>query len=374
VARPTFDIERVEVLKGPQGTLFGRNTNGGTVNFYTKPASQEKEGYARFSLDEHERYSLEGAAGGGLSDSLSGRISFYQGFGSGGPQFNQFDGEDHGEPDITELRGQLLWENEKTKIRTLVYGGNDDSEIQGYKSPGIFSNVAGGETPTNPAGFCPEILSGATSSNPAACTKFLGVTGDDNIEREPDDINTINQNNAPTREDSFGGGYVRVDHDLESLTLTSITAYDTYDRRSTEDSDGTPIASNDGVFENELDSISQEFRITGSALGDRLKYVTGLYYSDEDLKQRDFLDVSQTPLNLLGAGLPPALSGTFEQNVQSTALYFNGDYDINDKLTLTLGARYTNEDTDFDGQTAVNFVDGTPIAVVASLNDSHLFV
>jgi iron complex outermembrane receptor protein len=372
IARPTFDIERIEVLKGPQGTLFGRNTNGGAVNFYSKEATQESDGYIRASADEHSRFSLEGALGGALSESLSGRLSVYRGFGNGGPQFNLFDGEEHGEPDVSEVRGQLIWELDNTRIKLLAYGGSDDSELTGYKSPGIFSDVFGGEVPTNAAAFCPEILSGAASLSPSSCTRFLGVTLDPNIEREPEDIFTINQNNAPRRDDSFSGGYFRVDHDFsEKIKFTSITAYDEYDRLNQEDSDGTPIASNDATFANDLESFSQEFRLTGSTAGDKLQYVAGLYYSDEDLDQLDFLNLSETPFNLLGAGLPPALSGQFSQNVESIAAYFNGDYSVNDKLTLTFGARYTDEETTIDASTAANLVDGTSIVTVSALQDSR---
>lgn len=367
-ARPSFDIGRIEVLKGPQGTLFGRNTTGGAVNYYTNRPSDVTEGYVRASGDEHSRFSLEGALTGALSDSVAGRLSFYRGFGSGGAQFNEFTGDDHGEPDVTEVRAQLEWHlSDLTTVRTLIYAGDDQSELQGYKSPGIFNSLADG------GGFCPEILSGAAQSNPGACVKFLGVTGDDGIEREPNDINTINQNAAPKKDDDFSGGYVRVEHDFGDATFTSITAFDKYDRFNQEDADGTPIASNDVFYRNELELFSQELRLTGLALDDRLNYVAGIFYSDEDLFQEDVLDFSETGFNLapISAGLPPSLFGRFDQQVTSLAVYFNLDYNVTDNLVFTLGGRHTNDETEIDAVTGAALVDGTLLAAVDSVNDDR---
>ena len=306
-ARPTFDIERIEILKGPQGTVFGRNTTGGAVNYYTAAPTSETEGYIRASADEFSRFSTEGAISGALGENVNGRLSFYRGFGSGGPQDNLFTGDEHGEPDVTEFRGQLQWDLENTVVRVLAYGGNDDSETLGYKGPGIFNNLAAGQAP----GFCPQALSGAVSDNPGACAKFLGITSlfgvNTEAEFEPNDIHTINQNYAPKRNDSFSGGYIRIDHDFGSVTLTSLTSLDQYERQHREDSDGTPIASNDLDFFNDIDVFTQEFRLTGEASAGRLNYVAGLFYENDDLRQADSLNLTENPFNLIGAGLPPRL-------------------------------------------------------------------
>ena len=364
-ARPSFDIERIEILKGPQGTLFGRNTTGGAVNYYTNRPTSDTEGYIRASADEHSRFSLEGAVSGALSDNVNGRLSFYRGFGSGGPQENLFTGDDHGEPDLTEFRAQLEWTvSDATTVRALVYGGDDQSELQGYKSPGIFNDLSTGAGP----GFCPEILSGAANTSPASCPKFLGVlSGDPNIEFEPSDIHTINQNAAPRKDDDFAGGYLRIEHDFGNTTLTSITSYDEYDRFNQEDADGTPIVSNDVAYVNELELFSQELRLNGTAMGDRLNYVAGLYYSDEELFQADLLTFFESPFAIPLFGQ----FGGFDQTVESTAFYFNADYDLSDKLTLTLGGRYTEDETDIVAATGLILPDGVTTVPVDALVDSR---
>ena len=363
-ARPSFDIQRIEVLKGPQGTLFGRNTTGGAVNYYTKAPTDETERYLRGSADEHARYSLEGAVSGALSDNVNGRLSFYRGFGSGGAQFNQFTNDDHGAPDITEIRAQLQWNmSDATTVRALVYGGDDQSELQGYKSPGIFNDVVA----TGVGGFCPEALSGEILRNPGSCNKFLGLTGDDNLEFEPNDIHTINQNNAPEKDDDFAGGYLRIEHDFGNMVLTSITSYDDYERFNQEDADGSPIVSNDVRYVNELELFSQELRLTGTAVNDKLDYVVGLFYSDEDLFQADLLEFFESPLGIPLAGQ----FGGFEQTVESIALYFNADYALSDKLTLTLGGRYTEDETDIVAATGVILPDRVTTVSVDALVDSR---
>lgn len=354
VARPTFDIERVEILKGPQGTVFGRNTTGGAVNYYTAKPTDETEGYIRGSSDEYSRHSFEGAVSGSLGESLAGRLSFYKSFGSGGPQDNLFTGEEHGEPDVSELRAQLLWKaSESTEIRFLAYAGSDQSETLGYKGPGIFGAAA--------PGFCPESIAGEVSSNPGTCAKFNGITGIFNMfteaEFEPNDVHTINQNFAPVRDDSFSGGYLRVEHNFDQAILTSITAIDQYERIHREDSDGTPIASNDLSLYSDIDVFTQEFRLTGTAAENRLNYVAGIFYEKDDLRQADSLNLTENPFNLVGAGLPPRLVGQLDQEVDSFAFFINADYELTDKLTLTLGARYTEDETTINAETSAGLND-----------------
>lgn len=369
-ARPTFDIERIEVLKGPQGTLFGRNTTGGAVNYYTRAPEPETNGYLRASADEYSRYSLEGAAGGTIAENLYGRLSGYRSFGNGGPQDNLYTGDEHGEPDVTEVRGQLLWELNATTIRVMGYAGSDDSETLAYKGPGIFDNLGG---------FCPEALSGAVSKNPSTCLKFAGLTGDASLETEPDDPNTINQNYAPRRNDSFSGGYLRVEHDFGDVLLTSLSSFDKYERRQREDSDSSAIASADLDWYNDIEVFTQELRLTGNAVDGKLDYVAGVFYEHDELRQVDSGNFSDSPFNLIGAGLPPRLVGQFDQEIDSLAVFFNADYMVTDRLTLSFGGRYTEDKTDIVAETSagLNDVEGkenlpvTTIAVVDSLDDSR---
>ena len=104
-----FDIERVEVLKGPQGTLYGRNTTGGAVNVFSKRPGEELNGYARVGYGEFQRFELEGAIGGPISDTVGGRIAAFTIQGGEGWLRNAFNGQKIGELDQTAVRGTLEW-------------------------------------------------------------------------------------------------------------------------------------------------------------------------------------------------------------------------------------------------------------------------
>ncbi len=354
-AIPVFDIDRVEILKGPQGTLFGRNTTGGAVNFFNNTPTQEFEAYIRGTADEHERYSLEGVVSGALSENLLGRLSVYSGFGSGGPQLNLYDGEDHGTPDVTQFRGQLHWQDDNTRVKLMVYGGQDDSDIVAYKGPGIF-NARG-------PGFCPEAIRGEVSLSPSSCAKFNGIAalnGRPELETEPEDIHTINQNRPPEKNDSFRGGYFRFEYDFDNITFTSLTSSDYYERDQFEDSDSTPIESADTNFYNELDQFTQEFRLSGTLFDDRANFVLGVFYQQDDLRQADSAGIGvDNPFNLppANAGLPPRLVASFDQEIESFAVFLNNEYQLNDKLAVITGIRYTREETRLDGFTNVGLND-----------------
>ena len=114
VASPTgaafqmFDYDRVEVLRGPQGTLFGRNATGGLVHYITRRPTQEFEGYIKATVGDYSQFDVEGAMGGGISDSISGRLSFSSAQHDGLID-NSF-GEDLNDNDTWAIRGQLLFE------------------------------------------------------------------------------------------------------------------------------------------------------------------------------------------------------------------------------------------------------------------------
>ncbi|MBY0422119.1 MAG: TonB-dependent receptor [Parvularculaceae bacterium] len=351
-ARPVFDVSRIEVLKGPQGTLFGRNTTGGAVNYYFNEPGDRFEGYAVARADQHERYGVEGAAGGPLGSGFAARFAFSSRFGTGGPQFNLFDGEEHGRPDVHQFRGQIKWTGAQTTVKATVQGGVDRSELAAYKAPGVFSGT----------GFCPQALSGAVSFAPATCLKFNGVAalnGRPDLEREPADLNVVNQNRPPRKHDHFYGGSLRIERKLGAATLTSLTSYDRYSRDQQEDSDGTPVKSIDVDVFNTIDAFTQEARLSGTAARGRLNYVVGGFFEHDDLSEVDSLNASENPFNLppSSIGLPPRLVGIFDQSVRSYALFANAEYAIDPRWTLVAGMRLTRETSVIVAETNVGLDD-----------------
>lgn len=337
LSRPKFDLERVEVLKGPQGTLFGRNTTGGALNYYTNAPTENYEGYLDTTYDNHERALIEGAFGGPISGNLLGRLSILANIGSGGPQKNDFDGREWGRPGLYEVRAQLAWSNEDTRVRALFHMGEDDSEKTAWKGPGIFS----------PGGaYCPELFTGAVTDDPETCLKFAGATGDPAIEFEAPEKDHINSDKPPTSKDDFMGGYLNFSHDFSFGTLTSVTSFEYYDRRVREDSDSSIIKSAETRYWNEMESFSQELRLTGN-LTDPWRYVLGFFYQHDDLEQVDGSYLGDNPLGIV----PPFAPVFFEEStydVDSIAGFFHTEYDFTDKLRVIGGARFTQDSIEVD--------------------------
>ena len=339
IARRQYDIARVEVLKGPQGTLFGRNTTGGAVNYYTQAPAQDSDAGIELGLDEHERYRVSGMVNGGLTERLAGRLSFNAEFGDGGPQDNLFTGEEHGKPDLYDLRGQLLWEGDRLTVRALVHGGADQSEKVAWKGPGIFNFGA--------PGICPETLSGESLTRPSACSKFAGfatLEGFPEGEFEPDDAFTINQNTPPNVDDTFYGGYLRLEYDMGGAQLTSITAADYYERIHREDSQSDIFDSTSTHYYNEMNQFTQELRLNGD-IGDRWRYTAGLFYEQDDLDQVDGSDLSGQPLPGVTPPFADQFFAQFSQKLESVAAFLNGEVDFTDAVTVTAGLRYTHDET-----------------------------
>lgn len=341
VSTPFYDIQRVEVLKGPQGTLFGRNTTGGAVNYYSNLPTDEFEASIYFSADSNERRQLEGHISGPISDNLLGRFSVYSATGSGGPYFNIFTGDDIGSPDVLAFRGQLLWEGVGgTRVRLLVHGASDESELTPYKSPGIF----------NPGGslfngdFCDELFTGEVIKDRTACLKFGGVTGDPNLEKSPQDPFTVNQEQFPTANNDSIGGFLRIDHEFGGATVTSITALEKFERDQREDGLDSPLAVAQIDWYNDIEQFSQEIRIAGDVSDGRWRYVVGFFYEKDDFEEVDSLDFTENPVPFLPP-FAPWLGDEFKIKLESLALFVHNEFDITDKFTINLGLRGTQDET-----------------------------
>ena len=340
VARPVYDVQRVEVLKGPQGTLFGRNTTGGALNYYTNLPVEQFAASLEAGIDEHERYSIQGMVNNPLSDRLFGRLSFRSQFGSGGPQKNLFDDEQHGKPDLFDFRGQLLWTGENTTVRFLAHGGTDKGEKMAFKGPGIFNVGA--------PGLCPELFTGQVTDNPSTCAKSAGfaiLNGFPQGEFEPEGKFTINQNTPPTVDDTFYGGYLRFDYEMAWATFTSITAYEYYERIHREDSQSDIFNSTSTHYYNEINQISQELRLTGD-VNDQWRYVLGFFYEYDDLDQVDGSDLSEQQIPGIAPPFADQFFAQFNIKVDSFAVFTHTEYDFTDNITLNMGIRYTKDSTE----------------------------
>lgn len=309
---PIFDLERVEVLRGPQGTLWGKNTTGGAVNFVSKRPSFNPDGYAKLDYGSHDDTILEAAAGGTISpEKLAARASFHYET-KDGVYDNSF--LDKKEGAFTDGAARLQFLAELTPdLEALL-----NVHLRNYSSQGNTATVigtgAGGAYWTNPGhSYTPDTGRYDLASNAASTT----------------DINQSGIN-------------LNLKWQLGRLELTSISAYEGFEQEVFSDSDNTPLELSRGHSQAKTHQLSQEFRLA-SPRADRLNWVTGLHYFTEDIR-------SDAASATLPSGLRPTNKATayndtvYFQQTESYAAFGNVTYNFTDKLAVTGGLRWTTEE------------------------------
>jgi iron complex outermembrane receptor protein len=312
---PLFDIERVEVLKGPQGSLFGRNTNAGAIKIDSVRPSEERDGYFATSYGSRSSFTAEGASNFALSDTFAMRASLkYQERGEWIDNTVNGPGDDFGGFDEFAWRLQFLWQPSDAFTGHL--------KLHGFNQEGSDPNVF----------YANAIALGSSGVRPEFNEKI--ASNDNQV--------------ADMTLDQYGGALNLQWLFADDLSLTSITGYDTVDNFQSADVDGGEtsfnpadigklgkqvffgVATGDGL--DDLEQFTQEFRL--SAESDKLFWQVGLYYFDEDfdLLNRDFLN--------------PGASALVSQQTTSWALFGQTEYSFTDVWALTVGARWTDDDKD----------------------------
>ena len=229
-----FDIERVEVIKGPQGDVFGRNTNGGAVSYFTRKPSREANGYARVSYGRWDRSEVQAAVGGPIGDTVSGRVSLMSIQQSEGWVYNRTTGNDVGEVDILSGRAQLMWEpSDDLSVNFKLFASRDRSQ------PVYFQHV-GYREKGNIGQLCQAFLEGRLDPN--TCVSFDGYSdtdGDPYAGDYTNDPSTFINEDETLKNDNWGGT-ITVEKDFGDISLLSVTSYQEYDRWQPKESDGTP--------------------------------------------------------------------------------------------------------------------------------------
>ncbi|MEM9529733.1 MAG: TonB-dependent receptor [Pseudomonadota bacterium] len=325
-----FDLERIEVLRGPQGTLFGRNSIGGAINVISSKPADEFGGKFGITAGNEGILRYQGFVTGPLSDTVSGKFTINHRERDGFVR-NVILNKDQQDEDQTSLRGQLRWTGDNSEWLLSADWMEDDREDMG-------------RTP---------IENGAPVVQIAAAN---GVTGP-------------RQNAAPA--DGFSkreasGISLQGDIDFASGTLTSITAIRQAETDWEMASVGAPLGVLglpfdeviDDIIE-DIDTFSQEFR-WNSNLGGAFNYTAGFYFLTEDTDRTEQFKITaagtadpDVPFRQLAPGaqnvIGNEISGTFNETT-SYALYGQGTYDFSDRLRLTFGARYTIDEKDYRAQ------------------------
>jgi iron complex outermembrane receptor protein len=338
---PVWDVDRIEVLRGPQGTLFGRNTPAGIVKFESKQPTQDFDGYVRGSFGTFETFDFKGAVGGGLTDTLSARFSFlYQ------SQSDWVDNAHTGEDDAIGGYDNLAWRLQflwKPVVRANV-----------------LVNVHGWDIDGTARIFRANIIRPGTND----------LVGDYDQE-------TVFQDGLNEQTVESNGVALKMDYAFDAGTLTSVTGFETLEMFSRGDIDGgfgasfaPPFGpgfipfnseSSDGIPD--LDQLTQELRFASNT-GGPFEWLAGAYYFDEALEAETLSYASLAP------GNPVEGRATQGQDAQSWALFGSFDYRLSEAWNLQGGLRFTHDEKDFSAERTIPLFFNVPtIAPVRASTD-----
>lgn len=342
----SLDLERVEVLKGPQGTLFGQNATGGAINYIAaKPTDTFKAGLDA-SFGRFNAWELGGFVSGPLSDTLSARVAVKHS-GMGAWQRSYTSGANNGQTDFTNGRLSMAWEPSATFRALLTVGGFiDRSDVQAGQAIQIAPLIP------DAAAFVPGLLTYPLAPTDGRAADF-----------------TQGLNYA--RDNYYVHANLRLEADLsDSLTLISLTNYGRFRERQLQDIDGTALQNISQFTDGRIKSLSQEVRLSAE-IGDRGHFIVGGNYSHDVALEDGLVSTPESTVafTFVPFGLPLFVGFRDYNNQRSNnwAGFVSADYELTDTVRAYAGLRYTRNIINYDGCSA-DSGDG-----VAALNFGSVF-
>ncbi len=336
-----FDIGQIEILRGPQGTLYGRNTNGGAVNVATKRPTRTFSAEASAEYATYDAVNLSGAVSGPvIQDVLSVRAAG-QVVKDDGYTYNRVTGNDLNDTDYWAVRLSALYtprEDVEALFQVNRFVNRGDATQPQHRALFPLTPAAAG-----PDGFCAPGFYGS-----GQCGDAFGYADLDN-----DDRATAANQEGKDKIDLFGAS-AQVTWDLGPISLVSVTAYSWAHRNAFENTDSSPNRMIEINYLARQRQFTQELRLQSNSGPDApLNWVLGGYYMDETVKDASTQDVlgDLRPLFPDGFSLADsvaAFSYPYTQKTKSYAVFGQADYRLTERLVGTVGLRYSADDKSFD--------------------------
>lgn len=356
-----FDLESIQVLKGPQGTLFGRNATGGAVLYQTKQPDDVLDGYLRVGFGNYNNQEVEGVFNTPLGESwalrLAGLVRERDGW-----QKNLFNGDELASIDTKNVRLSLSFDGDSIDNRFVAYYGDHGGKTEGLKVRNAYNN---GDTNPNTGVPVGDVLF-ATDLYPAGSVALLGnrnprivelgaqlgftgfgefitaqkAVGFYDVMNDQSNLSDI-EHTLVTNSTSFDWG--------ESVTIKNIFGYNNVESFQATDIDGSPFmmlrmgdeTTPDGGYTYNTEQLSDELQFSGKLLSDKLDYIFGLYYYTETFENK-------IPLKFIadfdGDPFGPAFAYHAEIENESKSFFMQGTYALTDSLNVTAGYRHTWEE------------------------------
>lgn len=335
-----FDVERVEVLKGPQGTLYGRNSTGGAINIINRKPTQEFDSYISLGKGNYDLLEIEAAVSGGISENAAARISISHKDQGDSFHDNLLTGNAMGGLESTAGRGQLDFKvNDKTRGNISINFGS----AEGTNTPFTIFGLLDPSMPAN-ADFSVNLCEPAKTFNfnNSQCSDFFGI-------QETNDGDPYTHSFNPSDAEKYiidtdySGAVIKLEHELnDSSNITSITGFESQDRIYGDNINSHPFQLSAITHDEEISQFSQELRIN-RINEDGTQLIMGLFFSKDEFESENVFESSDFFLT--------HLFWDNDQETTSWAIFASKDWKLSETLSLTAGFRYTDEEIDFTGGT-----------------------